>query len=72
MMTRPLGKPAVTFGFYSESGIPVAQVYAARFNLNGLAFSSTGQLVPPTFSPSLFNDDTPAGMHVWIKGGVNR
>jgi len=76
MALRPCGESsstlgkAVTFGFYSETGIPVAVVSGVKFTFYGLAFSSTGQLVPPTLSPSLFNDVKPAGMHVWMKGEI--
>jgi hypothetical protein len=66
---------ALTFGMYSTPGIIVipASPATAGFELkiNGLAFSSTGQLTPFTFDPSLHTDKKALGMHMWIQGGIS-
>ena len=53
--------PSVTFGFYSETGIPVAVVSGVKFTFNGNAASASSLLTAVVCSRSCFLLNRPVG-----------
>eukprot|EP00961_Rhodomonas_salina_P109518 1474153-Rhodomonas_salina.1 len=61
----------ITFGFYSEGGIPIIPpTGGVSFKIIGLAFSSAGDLIPLQLQPPLWGNKIADGMHLWLKGEI--